>query len=179
MQYRRAAIQGGTYFFTIVTYKRIKMLCTPHHIGLLRNALKSVKKRLPFQIEAVVVLPDHLHCILTLPENDADFPTRLRQIKSHFSRNCLDLDHENSLARIRKRERPIWQRRYWEHLIRDEEDFIRHVDYIHYNPVKHRLVEAPRDWPFSSFHQYVKRGLYDRDWGDGQDMVFEDELGNE
>ena len=108
-----------------------------------------------------MVLPEHFHFILTLPQNDSDFPNRIRQIKSYFSRNGLVPKHEKSHSRIRKKEKTVWQRRYWEHVIRDEEDFIRQIEYIHYNPVKHNLIESPKDWEYSSFHCYVDKKIYD------------------
>ena len=179
MNYRRAKTRGGTYFFTIVTFNRMNILCTPKHIVQMREAFNYVKKRHPLILDAIAILPDHLHFILTLPLGDANFPTRLMLLKSHFTRNCVTRDHEISASRIRKKEKAIWQRRYWEHLIRDEEDFTRHVDYIHYNPVKHGLAEAPKDWDFSSFQSYVKKEIYDRDWAMNQELIFEDEVGYE
>jgi putative transposase len=125
----------------------------------------------PFTIDAVVILPDHLHAILTLPQGDADFAGRWRRIKGHFSTQLLAAgiairSHANG-------ELALWQRRYWEHTIRDEHDFVRHVDYVHYNPVKHRLVTRVRDWPHSSFHLYVRRGLLSSDWaGDVSESAF-------
>jgi len=151
----------------------------PEHIELIRDAFLYVKKRYPFVIDAIAILPDHLHFILTLPQDDSGFPSRLRQIKSYFSRNCLTIEHKNSASRIRKKEKAIWQRRYWEHMIRDEEDFMRHVNYIHYNPVKHNLVESPKDWKFSSFHGYVKEGIYDQSWGASQELIFYNEVEHE
>ena len=111
----------------------------------------------------MAVLPDHLHAVWTLPEGDADFAKRWQLIKSTFSR-ALPSGERISESRIARRERGIWQRRYWEHTIRDENDFARHVDYIHINPVKHGLVTRVRDWPFSSFHRMVKLGIYPEDW---------------
>jgi len=179
MRYRRAKIEGGTYFFTVVTYHRMKTLCLSENIELLKDAFAYAKKRRPFDIEAIALLPDHLHFILTLPPNDNDFPTRLRHIKSHFSRYSSGAGPDNNASRNRKREKAVWQRRYWEHVIRDEEDFIRHVDYIHYNPVKHHLVASPKDWKFSSFHHYVRKGVYDLEWGAGEELKFSDEVGHE
>ena len=134
----------------------------------------------PFEIEAFVLLPDHLHCIWTLPEGDGDFSKRWRLVKAHFTRNCdEEYRHAPYESRERKKEQAVWQRRFWEHLIRDDEDYIKHVEYIHYNPVKHRLVKAPKDWEYSSFHQYVRDGKYDRDWASGRDLAFEETVGNE
>jgi putative transposase len=124
----------------------------PGNVELLREAFRSIRDRHPFTIEAFVLLPDHLHCIWTLPQGDCDFSTRWRLIKSQFTRNCMVGDRlPVSASRSSKGEQPIWQRRFWEHLIRNDEDFRRHVDYIHYNPVKHGLVRNASEWPYSSF----------------------------
>jgi putative transposase len=166
MQYRRFKTPGATYFFTVVTHQRQPIFNDPTAIELLRHAFQKVKSRFPFMIEAMVVLPDHLHCIWTLPTEDADFSTRWRLIKGEFSRQCPDRYRQHrSLARLRKQEQAIWQRRFWEHQIRDEVDFANHVDYIHYNPVKHGWVKASKDWAYSSFHRYVRDGAYSEDWG--------------
>lgn len=124
-----------------------------------------VKRKQSFDIAGIVVLPNHLHCIWRLPENDYDFATRWRLIKHFFSRSCIGVEEVQNQSRISKKEKPVWQRRYWEHVIRDEKDWQRHMDYIHYNPVKHGLVKKPVDWPHSSFERAVKNGLYERDWG--------------
>ncbi|MBW4684131.1 MAG: transposase [Komarekiella atlantica HA4396-MV6] len=180
MQYRRATIQGGTYFFTLVTHNRQKLLCLPTNVSLLRNAFRYVMRQHPFIIDAFVLLPDHLHCIWTLPQGDRNFSTRWRLIKSYFSRQCDTLSQENlSTSRQQKKERAIWQRRFWEHLIKDEVDFKNHVEYIHYNPVKHGLVQAPKDWEYSSFHCSVRQGTYDSIWGAGEEIVFEANIGKE
>ena len=118
----------------------------------------------PFQIDGIVILPDHLHTLWTLPEGDDDYSLRWRQIKSAFSRR-LDEGETVSASRSRKRERGVWQRRFWEHTIRDDEDFARHLDYIHYNPVKHGHVKRVADWPYSSFHRHVQQGIYSLEWG--------------
>ncbi len=169
MRYRRAKIEGGTYFFTVVTYQRGRFLCDDVNIQLLRDAFTKTMKSHPFTIDAMVVLPDHLHCIWTLPPNDSDFSERWRLIKTHVSKHCHDSykQHPTSESRKDKKETAIWQRRFWEHLIRDDRDLNHHTDYIHYNPVKHKLVDAPKDWPFSSFHRHVKKGNYAPDWGAG------------
>jgi putative transposase len=180
MQYRRATIQGGTYFFTLVTHNRQRLLCLPTNVFSLRNAFRYVMRQHPFTIDAFVLLPDHLHCIWTLPHGDRNFSTRWRLIKSYFSRQCDTLSQENlSISRQQKKERAIWQRRFWEHLIRDEVDFKNHVEYIHYNPVKHGLVQAPKDWEYSSFHRSVRQGTYDIMWGAGEEIVFEANIGKE
>ncbi len=162
-QYRRHRIQGGTYFFTVVLANRRTALLT-EHIDKLRGAFADVKAKHPFHIDAIVVLPDHLHCIMTLPKNDDDFSLRWRQIKSAFSRRIPHGEYR-SRSRQRKGERGIWQRRFWEHAIRDDIDWQRHVDYVHYNPVKHGWVDIMRHWPYSSFHRFVARGMYSEDWG--------------
>jgi putative transposase len=137
------------------------------HIDKLRAAFREMRRHHPFTIDAMVVLPDHLHTIWTLPEGDADFATRWRLIKSAFSRS-LATGERVSESRAAKGERGIWQRRYWEQIIRDDNDSAHHADYIHINPVKHRLVARVSDWPYSSFHRMVKLSVYPRDWaGDG------------
>jgi putative transposase len=160
--YRRYRIKGGTYFFTVNLVERNRTLLTDH-ISALREAFRSVKQTHPFHIDAMVVLPDHLHALWTLPEGDDDFSLRWRQIKSAFSRQ-IEKKERISKSRATKNERGLWQRRFWEHAIRDEWDFSKHVDYIHLNPVKHNLVQRVADWPFSSFHRYVRLGIYARDW---------------
>lgn len=133
-------------------------------------------QRYPFEIDAIVVLPEHLHCIWTLPEGDADYSTRWRLIKTMFSRRCGDeVRGEVSAARRHKKEQAVWQRRFWEHVIRDQEDWVRHVEYIHYNPVRHGLAKAPKDWEYFSFHRYVQEGKYDLMWGLG--LLFRAKMG--
>ena len=187
MQYRRAKISGGTYFFTVVTYNRGKILCIPDNVDLLREGFRKILVRHPFKIDAIVVMPDHLHCIWTLPQGDSDFSMRWRLIKSYFSRKCRkpagcveqsETQQKNS-SRSKKKEQTIWQRRFWEHLIRDDRDLIHHVEYIHYNPVKHGLVKSPRDWEYSSFHRYVRENIYDKDWGAGVEITFDSTVGYE
>ena len=159
MQYRRSTAKGATFFFTVVTHERRKILCHESNVALLREAFRFVKQRHPFTIDAFVLLPEHLHCIWTLPENDSDYSMRWRQIKSHFSRRCGDeFKGRQTQAHLRRGEQAIWQHRYWEHQVRDDSDFIRHVEYIHYNPVKHGLAKAPKLWPHSTFHRYVRKG---------------------
>jgi putative transposase len=160
--YRRNSIPGATYFFTVTLADRRSSLLTTH-IDLLRNAFRYTQQNHPFEMPAIVVLPEHLHALWMLPEGDSDYATRWRLIKAHFSRNLPKT--ENIIAsRSNKSERGIWQRRYWEHTIRDEIDFERHVDYIHINPVKHGLARRVADWEFSSFHRYVKEGVLPADW---------------
>jgi putative transposase len=163
MKYRRADIKGGTYFFTINLADRQNTLLVDE-FDKLRANINKVKHRHPFILDALVVLPDHLHLIITLPEGNNDFSTRLMLIKSGFSRQIPKTEIIRSSRKL-KRERGIWQRRYWEHLIRDETDFARHVDYIHYNPEKHGYVEHAVDWEFSTIHSYIERSLITADWG--------------
>jgi len=186
MRYRRAQVKGGTYFFTVVTHKRIKIFNRSDNVELLRQAFRKVIKRHPFKIDAFALLPDHLHCIWTLPKGDADFSTRWRLIKSYFSRQIGMVGWvegrnptKTTTSRLKKKEKLIWQRRFWEHLIRDHEDLRRHVEYIHYNPVKHGLTKAPVDWDYSSFHRYVDKGMYDMKWGAGIKMKFDTTVGYE
>jgi putative transposase len=162
MQYRRADIKGGTYFFTVNLAERNRSLLV-EHVDILRRVVKEVKQHHPFRIDAFVVLPDHLHAMWTLPQDDADYPTRWMLIKAGFSRRIATGEHRNA-SRTNKGERGIWQRRYWEHTIRDQQDYARHVDYIHYNPVKHGQVTRAADWPNSSIHRYIAAGMVDRDW---------------
>jgi putative transposase len=161
--YRRNFVAGGSYFFTVNLTDRSSQLFV-EHMPLLRAAFRYARTRHPFTIDAIVVLPEHLHAVWTLPEGDSDYPLRWRLIKSAFSR-ALPATEAVSSSRARKSERGIWQRRFWEHTIRDERDFARHVDYIHFNPVKHGYVRKVRDWPYSSFRRMVKLGIYPEDWG--------------
>ncbi|MDH3666403.1 MAG: transposase [Paracoccaceae bacterium] len=161
--YRRALVPGATWFFTVVLARRGSNLLVTY-IDALRTAIRTTRRERPFRIDAMVVLPDHLHAIWTLPPVDSDFPTRWRLIKSRFSR-AIPAPGRTTWSRTRKSERGIWQRRYWEHLIRDEADLLQHVDYCHFNPVKHGLVTNPAEWPYSTFHRDVRRGLYPSEWG--------------
>jgi putative transposase len=170
--YRRYRVKGGTYFFTVNLAERKRRLLT-EHVGILRDAFRTVKQAHPFQLDAIVILPDHLHTLWTLPEGDDDFSLRWRQIKSAFSR-AIEKGERVSLSRQVKQERGIWQRRFWEHAIRDDNDFARHVDYIHFNPVKHGYVTRVVDWPYSSFHRYVRLGICPLDWvGTAEDLGYE------
>ncbi|WP_030071981.1 REP-associated tyrosine transposase [Halomonas alkaliantarctica] len=153
--FRRAYIPGATYFFTVVTHDRRPLLAEQQNIDALGQAFRRVKKDKPFMMEAVVLLPDHLHCLWTLPQGDADYSSRWRDIKKFASRSFA-LPNKTASA---------WQRGFWEHAIRNEADWRHHMDYIHYNPVKHGWAKAPRDWPWSSFHSHVKNGWYQDNWG--------------
>jgi putative transposase len=180
MEYRRAKVPGGTYFFTLVTYNRKKLFNNPQNVELLRKSFRYVMEKHPFILEDAVILPDHLHCIWQLPEGDHNFSTRWRLIKSYFSRKCEKPDEaKNTKSRIKKQEKAIWQRRFWEHHIKDQEDYNNHLDYIHYNPVKHNLVKTPQDWEYSSFKRYVTQGIYDLHWGSDQEILFGDNIGME
>ncbi len=154
-RYRRWFVPGGTYFFTVNLIRRDSRLLV-EHIEELRTAYAEAAKRQPFRTVAICVLPNHLHCIWTLPDGDSDFPGRWRRIKSGFSR-ALPRSADPAPGR-RKGERGIWQRRYWEHAIKDEDDLAAHIAYIHGNPVKHALVEDLDDWPFSSWHRWRREG---------------------
>jgi len=161
--YRRVWRPGGTYFFThALRFRRGNDLLV-RHIDTLREAVRIVRQRHPFEIHGWVVLPDHFHCLIELPQGEVDFALRWRLIKMVFSRAVPANEWRSKILRDR-RERGIWQRRYWEHLVRDEEDFRRHLDYIHINPLKHGLVPRVGDWPYSTFHRDVERGLYPEDW---------------
>ena len=162
--YRRISHPGATSFFTVALAQRHNNHLLVDHVVQLRAAFRHVQQRHPFTTDAVVIMPDHLHCLWTLPEGDADYSTRWRLLKSKFSRSISDTEHR-SQSLLKRQERGIWQRRFWAHLITDTDDFHRHADYIHWNPVKHGLVPRAADWPYSSFHRYVERGDYSADWG--------------
>lgn len=161
--YRRAFIPGGCWFFTVNLLERRQTLLVDH-IATLREAVAKTRQRRPCAIDAFVVLPDHLHAVWTLPPDDSDFSTRWRLIKSHFAKE-LPKGERLSPVRVARNERGIWQRRFWEHLIRNEADYARHIEYCYINPLKHRLVTRVRDWPHSSFHRDVRAGIVALDWG--------------
>jgi putative transposase len=163
--YRRDRVPGGTFFFTVnLLDRRSDLLVTQN--DALRSAIRQARARAPFHIDAWVVLPDHMHCLWTLPEGDADFPGRWRAIKTAFSKSLPAVEPRSPVMTSRG-ERGIWQRRYWEHTIRDDQDFATHIDYTHFNSVKHGLVEHPADWPHSSFRRCVATGLYPAGWMGG------------
>jgi putative transposase len=162
VQYRRNFVPGGTFFFTVTLANRQSSVLVAH-LDVLRRSFRKTRRERPFSIDAIVVLPDHLHVVMTLPPDDADFPGRWKRIKSLFTRYAIAGGVVSE--RNQRGEYSIWQRRYWEHTIRDEADLARHVDYIHYNPVKHGYVPQVGDWPHSSFHRYVKLGILPADWG--------------
>jgi putative transposase len=161
--YRRANLEGGTYFFTVTLADRTSDALVAY-VDRLRHFYRSVQESHPFTTVAICILPDHLHAIWELPPRDVDFAGRWSRIKSGFSRGLMPAS-DLAVSKLRHREKGIWQRRYWEHLVRDEDDLARHVDYIHYNPVKHGRVTAVRDWPYSSFHRYCRNGILPPDWG--------------
>ncbi len=165
--YRRNKTPGGTYFFTLVTYRRRQILTDDSCRQWLREAIELTRRTRPFVIDAWVLLPDHLHCLWTLPEGNADYTTRWRVIKTEFSKRATSYHKPEWLTHSKKkrRESTLWQRRFWEHTIRDEHDYANHVDYIHYNPVKHGWVKHPRYWPFSTYHRYSRDALYPTNWG--------------
>lgn len=167
-RYRRDRTAGATYFFTVATYRRQRILTHPDALQALRDATRAVKARLPFHLDALVVLPDHLHAVLTLPPDDDDFPARLGLIKRQVAQAARHLVGDaQTPSRVRRREIGFWQRRFWEHRIRDDADYARHVDYVHYNPVKHDLVARLADWPYSTFHRDARLGIYPPDWAGG------------
>jgi REP-associated tyrosine transposase len=153
---------GGCWFFTVNLLERRKTLLVDH-IAALREAVAITRANHPFAIDAFVVLPNHLHAIWQLPPDDRDFSTRWLLIKSRFAR-ALPKRERLSAVRVARHERGIWQRRFWEHLIRDEVDYARHVEYCYINPLKHGLVARVRDLPHSSFHREVRAGLFPEDW---------------
>jgi putative transposase len=166
--YRRCYIPGGTFFFTLVSDRRRPILDTDPARRCLHDAIEKIRARLPVEIVAVVLLPDHLHTVWTLPRDDARYPLRWKRMKEEFTRRYLKAGGTEvapSASRLRRGERGIWQRRYWEHTVRDEDDLKRCVDYIHWNPKKHGLVASVRDWPWSSFHRFVGLGEYAPNWG--------------
>ena len=168
--YRRVHEPGAMYFFTLVTNHRAPILTTELGRRSLRSALVVARSRWPFEITAMVLLPDHLHAIWSLPRGNAEYPRRWSWIKRAFTVEWLKGgggEGQVSRSKQNARRRGVWQRRYWEHHIRDENDLERHCDYIHYNPVKHGLVGCPRDWEYSSFHRFVQSGDYPQDWACG------------
>jgi putative transposase len=168
-RYRRVKIEGGLFFFTLALADRSSGLLV-RHIDRARRAYAFAHERHPFETVAICILPGHLHALWQLPDRDADYASRWSLFKSAFSRGPPAAP-QRSASKIAKREKGIWQRRYWEQAIRDENDLDRHIEYIHYNPVKHELVTRVVDWPHSSFHRYVEQGLLPADWaGDATDL---------
>ncbi len=178
--YRRAKTKSGAYFFTVVTYRRQKFLCDEPVRNALRDSIRETRAIYPFTIDGWVLLPDHLHCMWTLPPDDNDFGKRWAMLKRFVTKRCgptLQRDAWMNTCKRRRHESTLWQRRFWEHLIRDETDYIRHMDYLHHNPVKHGLVQQVKDWPFSTFHRHVRNGVYPESWGGVNDTPGKDAFG--
>ena len=170
--YHRRFRPGGTFFFTLVTYRRARFLCDDVARTLLRAAIEQRRSKYPFRTDAMVLLPDHQHAIWTLPEGDADFSRRWGLIKKSFTQAWTATggwEGAISDSRERNRRRGVWQRRFWEHTIRDERDYEKHLDYIHYNPIKHGHVKCAHAWKWSSFHRLEREGVYERQWCCGCD----------
>ena len=164
-RYRRSLAEGATYFFTVDTYHRQKLLTHPQVRDAPRVAIERTRLSMPFEINAWVLLPDHLHAIWTMPVGDAAYGKRWGMIKAQVSRRCAHLvEPSHAMSRIKRHEIDFWQRRFWEHQIHDDLDYQRHMDYIHYNPLKHGLVKQVAQWPYSTFHRYVNDGIYPGDW---------------
>jgi REP-associated tyrosine transposase len=166
--YRRNYVHGGTYFFTVVTYQRRNFLTSNLARTCLHEAILEIQNKWPFEIVAIVLLPDHFHTVWSLPRGDTNYSRRMRRIKEQFTRKYIrggGAESRQTKSRVAHGQRGIWQRRFWEHTVRDESDLKNCVDYIHWNPVKHKLVRRVQDWPWSSFHRFVKLGEYEPDWG--------------
>ncbi len=166
-EYRRAYEPGGTFFFAVVSHRRRRFLCDDLARRLLRESLIETRTARPFDILAMVLLPDHLHYLWRLPEDDADFSTRWARAKKAFTERWTaagGVEGSVTISRRRHRERGVWHRRFREHTIRDDRDFRRHCDHVHYNPVKHGLVSCPHAWPHSTFGDRVRRRAYGGDW---------------
>lgn len=169
--YRRNRVAGGSYFFTVTLADRSACLLTDH-VEVLRDVVRRVRAARPFEAVAMVVMPEHLHAVWTLPAEDDDYSGRWRAIKAGFTHGLRQ--RGLNLQSNAKGECAVWQRRFWEHTLRDELDLARHVDYIHYNPVKHGWVKQVRDWPWSSFHRYVRQGVLPEDWAAAPDTPLMD-----
>src|SRR5665213_912642 len=166
--YRRAFVPGGCFFFTVNLLERRQTLLVDHIVEL-REAVAATRRGHPITIDAFVILPDHLHAVWTLPPDDSDFSIRWRLIKARFAQ-ALPKTERLSAVRRERTERGIWQRRFWEHLIRDDADYARHVEYCYINPVKHGIVPRVCDWPHSSFHRDVRSGIFTEDWAGGPEL---------
>jgi putative transposase len=166
--YRRYRCPGACYFFTVNLLQRYPNDTLVRYVDTLREVVREVRRQRPFHIDGWVIMPDHLHCVWTLPPGDADFTIRWRLIKAGFAKRLPNIESRSSVRRARG-ERGIWQRRFWEHVIRDERDYAAHLDYLHYNPVKHGYVKRVRDWSYSSFGRCVERGLYPSAWAGGDE----------
>ena len=172
-KFRRVFTPGATWFFTVAAARRGPLLTDPRVISAFGTAMREVRQALPFSMPAWVILPDHLHVIWTLPEGDTDYPRRWSIIKRRTSQLADLPPMARSCSMVARRESGLWQRRYWEYLIRDSDDLHRHVDYIHFNPVRHGHVDAPVSWPYSSFAQHVRDGTYPPDWCATQDLAID------
>jgi putative transposase len=171
-EYRRSKVEGGTYFFTVVTYHRLPILTNETSRKLLHLAWENTQLRFPFETIAICLLPDHLHCIWKLPDGDSNYSVRWKEIKGLFTKSYLKEigpGEARNESRQKHGEAAIWQRRFWEHTISDEDDLEMHLDYIHYNPIKHHYVDKASDWQWSSFQRYVKEGIYDINWVGGDE----------
>ncbi len=172
--YRRSYEAGGTYYFTVVTFLRQPILVTGLARAILHWSWEDVRGRFPFRTDGICLIPDHLHCVWTLPIGDTDYSTRWKEIKRLFTREytaLMGLAYARTASRENRRESTIWQRRFWEHTIRDDGDLERILDYIHYNPVKHGLAKSVSEWRWSSFYRFVEEGLYDPDWGNQETNI--------
>ena len=166
--YRRCFTPGGSVFLTLVTLRRAGILRNDIARDCLRNAIWYCQQTLPFRVDALVMLPDHVHTILTLPPNDFDYSKRMGIVKKNFTKSWLGLggvEQSVTASALKYRRRGVWQPRFWEHTLRDEQDYLNHMDYLHFNPVKHGLVANVADWPYSSFHRLVEQGVYPVNWG--------------
>ncbi|WP_333877474.1 REP-associated tyrosine transposase [Methylobacter sp.] len=173
--YRRVYVPGGLYFFTVKTFRNQRFLIDDDVRGALREGIEFTRQSKPFDIVAWVLLPNHLHCIWRLPPGDADFSARWSMIKRTVTQRCsarLNRPEWQSARRLKRQQGTLWQHRYWDHLIRDEDDFNRHMNYVHWNPVKHGFAAKVADWPYSSFHRLVRSGWYVESWG--AKIVFDD-----
>lgn len=165
--YIRDRTPGGTWFFTVVTFERRTFLCDAPVRAALRTAIQRVQSKYPFTINAWVLLPDHFHCVWTLPRGDSNFSLRIGLIKRAVTLQCKSLSSakdDQSATRGKRREANVWQRRFWEHLIKDEKDLRNHLDYIHHNPVKHGYCQTPSEWPYSTIHKFIANGTYPVGW---------------
>lgn len=165
-EYRRKYLPGGTFFLTLVTYNRTPLFANPENVSHLRNAIATTRAEMPFEITAAVVLPDHLHFLWTLPPTDTNYSQRVGRLKVLFTQSLRSKQAlpQVSISRRKHRESDVWQRRFWEHTIRDQADLSNHLNYIHYNPVKHGFVSCPHLWQYSSFDRWVRLGKYAADW---------------
>jgi putative transposase len=167
-EYRRANIPGSSVFLTLITYQREQLFLVPENIDKLRQACNLMMAEKPFTIDAAVILPEHIHFLWTLPPDDRDYSYRVGRMEVLFTRalrGANNLPENVCESRKKHRESNVWQRRFYEHTIRDEFDLRKHLDYLHFNPVKHGLVKCVHDWQYSSFHRGVRRGEYDAKWG--------------